>query len=309
MGFFSGYKQGGAWGVLAGLGRLTAPGSNAASKDAKRVVKAFVNGEPAQGACKGPKGARTCEITSTSSELRVGNYTLAKRPASADSSYVSVCVPDRAKMITLKSGKQVEAQDSKDVRAASGALLREVGSGLGVRTDAAGIRRLVGARGRRAVEVPNQCMVVKLSKKQAMYAQAGREAAGEAVTTYTTPFPTQTQLNTIRKVQAKAKKMLALEKAKAARAAATAKRQAQAAEKKAAAEAKKASKAAAAAEKKAASDAQKAAAEAAKAAAEAQKAAAAEAAKAATEAKKAAAEAKPKKPKAAKKGGKKGSKK
>lgn len=280
-------------GVLAGLGRLTSPGSNAASKDAKRVVKAFVNGEPAQGACKGPKGARVCEITSNSAELKIGNYTLAKRPASADASYVSVCVPDRAKMITLKSGKKVEAQDSKDVRAASAALLREVGSGLGVRTDAAGIRRLVGASGRRAVEVPNQCLVVKLNKAQAAYARAGREAAGEAVSTYTTAFPTKKQVDSIRKVQAKAKKMLALEKAKAARAA------------------KSAAKAVAAAEKKAAADAKKAADAATKAAAEAQKAAEAEAAKAAAEAAKAAAAAKPKAAKkpAAKKSGKKGSKK
>lgn len=266
MGFFSGYSgRGAVWGALAGLGRLTARGSNAASKDARRVVKAFVRGEPAQGACKGPKGARVCEITATGNELRVGDLTLARRPLT-DSAHVSVCVPDRAQMVELKSGKKVEAQASKDVRAAAGALLREVGTGLGVRTDAAGVRRLVGAHGRRAAEMPGQCIVVKMNKSMANYAAAGREASQEAISTFTNPFPTSKQVAKVRKAQADAKRAQALMKARLARQAAKEAKANAAAEKKAAEQAKKdaaaqeaAQKAAEAAAKKAAADAKKAA--------------------------------------------------
>ncbi len=211
MGFFSGYTGGQAGAVLAGLGKLTAPGSNAPSKDARRVVAAFVRGEPARGACSKTTG---CAIVATGSELKVNDYTLARRPASA-SAHISVCIPDRAEMVTLKTGKVVEAHKSKDMRAAAAALLRSVGTGLGIRTDKAGVRRLVGAHGKRAAEVPGSCIVVKLNKQQAAIAAAGLEASQEAISTYTKPFPTRAQVDRIRKVQSKAKQQAALARARA----------------------------------------------------------------------------------------------
>lgn len=210
MGFFSKNKS--AAQALAGLGRLTAKGSSAPSKDAKRVVAAFVRGEAARGACSPKKG---CEIIASGGELKVGDLVLARRPAST-TSHVSVCVPERGEMVKLKSGKTVEAQKSKDVRAAAGALLKAVGTGLGIRTDSAGIRRLVGAHGKRAAEVPGACLVVKLNKKQAAMAAAGLEATGEARMTYTRDFPTKKQIDAIRKVQSKAKKQQAAAKARMA---------------------------------------------------------------------------------------------
>lgn len=211
MGFYSGYSSGPASAVLAGLGKLTQPGSNAPNKDARRVVGAFVRGEPARGACSKAAG---CEIVATGSELKVGDYTLAKRPVST-ASHISVCIPDRAEMVTLGSGKRVEARKSKDMRAAAGALLRAVGTGLGVRTDKDGIRRLVGAHGKRAAEVPGSCIVVKLNKHQTAVASRGMEASQEAISTYTKPFPTRAQVERVRKLQAKAKRSMGLERARA----------------------------------------------------------------------------------------------
>ncbi len=212
MGFFSGYTGDRAGVVLAGLGKLTASGSNAPNKDTRRVVAAFVRGEPARGNCSPKDG---CGIVATGSELKVGDLTLARRPAS-QSAHISVCIPDRAEMVTLGSGKRVEARKSKDVRAASGALLRAVGTGLGVRTDAAGIRRLVGAHGKRAAEVPGSCIVVKLDKHRAAVAAAGLEASQEAISTYTKSFPTRKQVDAVRKVQSKAKRAAALARARVA---------------------------------------------------------------------------------------------
>jgi hypothetical protein len=210
MGFYSGYTGSRVGQVLAGLGKLTAPGSTAPSKDARRVVAAFVRGEPARGACNPKKG---CDIVATGSELKVGNYVLAKRPAS-QSAHISVCIPDRAEMVTLKSGKKVEARGSQDVRAASSALLRAIGTGFGVRTDKDGIRRLVGAHGKRAAEVPGACIVTKLNKQQAAVAAAGLEASQEAISTYTKQFPTKREIAKIRKVQSRAKKLDALARAR-----------------------------------------------------------------------------------------------
>ena len=206
----------GVGGVLAGLGRLTAPGGNAPSKDAKRVVASFVRGESGRGGCKGKKGARKCDIVSNGRELQVGDYTLAKRPSSA-SSYVSVCVPDRAEMLTLKSGKSVEAQKSKDMRAAGGALLRALGTGLGVRTDKAGIRRLVGSHGKRAAEVPGQCMVVKLNKAQANLAARSMEAEGRALMLSKGRYPTAKQYGAAREQALAEKRMMALDSARSKR--------------------------------------------------------------------------------------------
>ena len=211
MGFYSGYTKGPAAAVLAGLGKLTSPGSNAPNKAARQVVSAFVRGEPARGACKKDG---SCDIIATGSELKVGDLVLAKRPASA-SAHISVCIPDRGEMVTMKSGKRVEARRSKDVRAAAGALLKAVGTGLGVRTDKDGIRRLVGAHGKRAAEVPGSCIVVKLNKHQTAVAAGGMEASQEAISTYTKAFPTKREIAHIRKLQLAAKRGNSLAHARA----------------------------------------------------------------------------------------------
>lgn len=234
MGFFSGYKHERMYGVLAGLGRLTAAGSNAPSKDARRVVSAFVRGEAAQGACKGKKSSRTCDITSDGLELKVGSMTLAERPV-PDATEIKVCIPARGEMVGLKSGKVVEAQSSKDVRAAASALLRGFGAGIGVRTDKEGIRRIVGSAHRSHVAVPGECMVVKLSKAQAHMAAEGIDAVLEARKLFDTRVPSRKQTTKARAAVRKAKKVAALEKARA-----------KAAEKRAEAAAKKAANAAAA---------------------------------------------------------------
>lgn len=212
MGFYTGYTGSKANEVLAGLGKLTARGSTAPSKDAKRVVAAFVRGEPARGACNKTKG---CEIVATGSELKVNDYVLARRPVGA-SAHISVCIPDRGEMV-LKNGKKVEARSSQDVRAASAALLKAIGTGLGVRTDKEGVRRLIGAHGKRAAEVPGSCIVTKLNKQQAAYAAAGLEASQEAISTLTKQFPTQREVAKVRKAQANARRMAALAIARAKR--------------------------------------------------------------------------------------------
>jgi hypothetical protein len=233
MGFFSGYGHERMYGVLGGLGRLTAPGSNAASKDARRVVGAFIRGEAARGACKGTKNNRVCDITSDGVELKVGDFTLADRPA-PDAEEIKVCIPARGEMTELKSGKRVEAQSSKDVRAAASALLRGFGAGIGVRTDKEGIRRIIGSSHRSGVAVPGECLTVKLSKMQARRAADGIDAVLEARKMFDTRIPTRKQTEKARAAVRKAKKVAALEKARA-----------KAAEKRAEAAAKKAEAAAA----------------------------------------------------------------
>lgn len=216
MGFYTGYSNAGA--AIAGLGRLTAPGGSAASKDAKRVVRAFVRGEVAQGACKGKKDARSCDITSDGLNLDVGDYTLAQRPTH-DAQTIKVCVPARGEMTTLKSGKRVEAQKSKDVRATASALLHAFGAGLGVRTDKAGIRRIVGSRGASRMAVPGECVAVKLSKQQMRHAAEGVRASLDARSRYNTAMPTAKQITKSRATLQHDRKVAALERARSARAA------------------------------------------------------------------------------------------
>lgn len=234
MGFFSGYGHERMYGVLAGLGRLTASGSNAPSKDARRVVGAFVRGEAAQGACKGKKGNRSCDITSDGIELKVGSMTLAERPA-PDATEIKVCIPARGEMTALKSGRIVEAQSSKDVRAAASALLRGFGAGIGVRTDKEGIRRIIGSAHRSHVAVPGECLTVKLSRAQAHAAAEGIDAVLEARKMFDTRVPSRKQTTKARAAVRKAKKQAALEKARAV----AAEKRAEAAAKKAAAAEKK----------------------------------------------------------------------
>lgn len=216
MGFYSGYSSAGA--AIAGLGRLTSPSGSGASKDAKRVVRAFVRGEVAQGACKGKKGARSCDITSDGMNLDIGDYTLASRP-SHTAQTIKVCVPAQGEMTTLKSGKRVEAQKSKDVRATASALLHAFGAGLGVRTDKAGIRRIVGSHGASRMAVPGECVAVKLSKQQMRHAAEGVRASLDARSRFDTLVPTKKQISSSRKALQHDRRVAALEKARSVRAA------------------------------------------------------------------------------------------
>lgn len=192
MGFFSGYggKHSEMMGALAGLGRLTkGKGGGALTRDARRVVSAFMRGEQAEGACRRGIGPRDCGIISDGNNLLVNNpqgsstYTLAKRP-SADAESMEVCIPATAELEEYgperKDGtkKRREAEGSNDIRSAAGALLTAVGAGVGVRTDPeSGERYFSGSKGRSRVAVPGACVRVKFSKRQ-------RLAAAEAVEAY-----------------------------------------------------------------------------------------------------------------------------
>jgi len=164
MGFFSGYSSGSSvGGFLGGLGRLTARGGAGPSKEASRVVRAFAHGQAAQGACKGPKDARACEITSDGLKLKVGSLVLADRSIPY-SPVVKVCIPAQGQIVALKSGKMVEAQESKDVKAAAGALLRSLKTGLGVRTTRGGAHRISGRHGASKVAMPGECLTININK-------------------------------------------------------------------------------------------------------------------------------------------------
>lgn len=185
MGFFSGYDgKGHAMAALAGLGRLTKGKTGPISRDARRVVSAFMRGEITEGACKKNMG---CAIVSEGNQLVVTDpqgarpYVLAKRP-SADSDHMDVCVPPTAEFEEFgpvrKDGsrKRREAEGSSDIRAASSALLKAVGAGIGVKTDESGLRYLSGSKGRSRLAVPGSCVRVKFSKRQRMVAAEAVEA-------------------------------------------------------------------------------------------------------------------------------------
>jgi len=181
FGFLGGHRRHHLGSALAGLGALTARGSNGPSKEATRVVGSFVRGIRAQGACKKTKGrpAGPCEITTDGVKLKVGRTEVGVRH---DDRTVSVCIPHKADMVAKKDGSMVEAQESKDVRATAAALLRVLGAGIGVRTDKAGLRRIVGRRGISKTAVPETdgCFEVHISPR--MYGEASlmMQAAADA---------------------------------------------------------------------------------------------------------------------------------
>ena len=97
-----GHRRNHMAGALAGLGALTARGSNGPSKEATRVVGSFVRGIRAQGACKKTKGkpAGPCEITTDGVKLKVGRTEVGVRH---DDKTVSVCIPHKADMVADKT--------------------------------------------------------------------------------------------------------------------------------------------------------------------------------------------------------------
>lgn len=179
MGFFSGYgRDGMVHGALGGLARLTSR-TGAPSKDARKVVSAFMRGEIARGACRQGKG---CGIISTGTQLRVNDpegsksFALAKRDR-PDADYVDVCVPSDATYAPDKKGKYREMEQSRDIKVAASALLKSVGAGVGVTTDEMGVRRLTTGRKAARVQVPvGQCLRVKLSPRQRIVAAQAVEA-------------------------------------------------------------------------------------------------------------------------------------
>lgn len=223
MGFFSGYGRGHSpMMALAGLGKLTRGKTAAPSKEATRVVNAFVRGEIAAGSCSGPAEDRSCEIVSDGRNLTVGNTKLASRnPRSPDE--VSVCVPAHGQMITpVQEGKKPqEAQNSKDMRASASALMRVIGAGIGIKQDPYGARRFTGSKGRARLMVPDVsgCFKLKLDQNQKRAAREGTAASMRAQQVYSKLVPTKREIEKQRKEIKKELQAMRLERARAARAA------------------------------------------------------------------------------------------
>jgi len=217
MGFFSGYDSTRA--VLAGLGKLTRGNTNAPSGEATRVVNAFVRGEIAAGSCHGSGSDKACEIVSDGKTLTVNNMPLATKKNSR-SDEVKVCVPPRATLVTDEKGKTVEAQDSKDVRATSSALMRVIGAGIGVKTDPTGARRFTGSKGAARFMVPDVsgCFSIKLTKAQKRAAHMGTYASMRAKGEFNTLVPTKKQIEKMKKAIAKERKAAAAQRSKLKRA-------------------------------------------------------------------------------------------
>lgn len=221
MGFFSGY---GGRHAMAGLGRIVNNKTGSLSKDARKVVSAFMRGEDAKGNCKKDEG---CGIQSFRNELIVSSptssdmYTLAKRDGAGKS--MEVCIPAEAEFEAgplLPGARRKESEKSRDIRAASSALLQAVGAGIGVRTDAeSGKHVFSGSRGQSRVAVPGSCVRVKFDKKQRKLAAMSLEAKDKYLKN-ADMFPTAAQYAKARAAVAKAeaealaaKRQLALEQA------------------------------------------------------------------------------------------------
>lgn len=188
MGFFSGYGgRGHAMAALAGLGRLTKGKTGPLSRDARRVVSAFMRGEETEGACRRGVGVGDpCGIVSTGDKLIVNDpmsrpHVLAQRP-SADAENMEVCIPATGEFEEVPEGsrkKRHEKEGSNDIRVAASALLKAVGAGVGVRTDEDGTRYFTGSKGKSRVAVPGACVRVKFSKRQRLIAAEAVEAMNE----------------------------------------------------------------------------------------------------------------------------------
>lgn len=175
------------------FGKLTTTlTSSAPTREARRVIAAFLRGETARGACTGKGEARKCVIVSRRNTLEVGGEVVASR----DGRNLSICVASKATM--EKRGKrQRETEEAKDVRVAASALLRRV-AGVAVRTDAEG-QRLLAAGGRASLLVPGACIQVRISKRDAARLLSASKANEAAEAQYSTEFPTQAQLLKVRR--------------------------------------------------------------------------------------------------------------
>lgn len=160
--------------------------SSVPTREARRVVAAFLRGETARGACTGKREARKCAIVSRKNTLEVGGEIVASR----DGRTLSVCVPSKATM-EQRGKRQHETEAAKDVRVAASTLLRRV-AGMAVRSDAEG-QRLLAAGGRAALLMPGACVQVRIPKKQVARLMAAARVSEEAEARYNTEFPTQDQ--------------------------------------------------------------------------------------------------------------------
>jgi hypothetical protein len=160
--------------------------SSVPTREARRVVAAFLRGETARGACTGKGEARKCAIVSRKNTLEVSGEIVASR----DGRTLSVCVPPKATM-AQRGKRQHETEAAKDVRVAASTLLRRV-AGIAVRSDAEG-QRLLAAGGRAALLMPGACVQVRIPKKQVARLMAAARVSEEAEARYNTEFPTQDQ--------------------------------------------------------------------------------------------------------------------
>lgn len=314
IGFGEYHHGGNVQRALDGLGRITQGKTFQVTKQTRGVVADFVRGEVSSGSCD---KSGSCAVESTGMKLVVDGETLAERSSPA-SGTIKVCIPRRVSYepdTVLKNGKKkrgaVKAKD-RELVAASSALMRILGTGIGSRTMSGGNRILSSSSMRKRagrVAVPGECVEVLVTTDMAQAAadmQMGRARAqskvkaGEKVT---------------RRMVRSAAKEIAEERAEKRAAEMKAKRQAALAKVRAAKAAEKAAKEQAAAAKAAGAPAAAAAATAkAKKASKVAKQAATVAKKAGTEEKKAKTAAKkaaaaPVAPAAPKKATKKGSKK
>jgi hypothetical protein len=174
MGFFSGYKHDGgmAQGALAGLGALTAGTSNRLNKEATRVVAAFARGEAAEALCKGRGQTRACEIETDGYSLLADNVRLAETQPGENA--VKVCIPKWGKLQERPDGRIQETTETQGVKSAASALLKVLRSGVGLRTAQDGTRMLNAKRSRTRVELPEDCLLIRLPSSEQATIQHGR---------------------------------------------------------------------------------------------------------------------------------------
>lgn len=184
--------------------------SSAPTREAQRVIGAFLRGENARGACTGKREARKCVIVSRRNTLEVGGEVVARR----DGRNLSICVASKAAM--EKRGKrQRETEAAKDVRVAASSILRRV-AGVAVRSDAEG-QRLLSAGGRASLLVPAGCIQVRISKRDAARLLTAAKINATADAEYNTEFPTKPQLLNVQRMLREQQRADALTKAQAKR--------------------------------------------------------------------------------------------
>ena len=163
MGFFSGRDIQAIEG-LAGLAKRAVP-----SKDARRVVTAFIKGQEARGACPVPKakGApKVCNFESTGRTLKVRGVTVASRGAGVGHESIRVCANPN--------------DTTPEVRQAANVILQRAKAGVSVRDlrkQGQGYR-ISGRKQRTGAAWPESgCINVKVAKKIAAAAYPALRAA------------------------------------------------------------------------------------------------------------------------------------
>lgn len=242
IGFGEYHHHGNLRTALAGLGRVTQGKTAQLTKQSRGVVADFVRGEVSEGSCSKDG---SCAVKSDGMKLIVDGETLASRDKpSADT--IKVCVPSRVsydpaerdpKSGKLKKKAKIKQKD-RELVAASAALMRILGTGIGSRTVGRAGERVFSSGSMRKhaarVMVPGQCVEVRLTPEmvdEAALMQAGRARAQAALPAggKLTRKMVKTEAKKISKERAdaraaelKAKREMALAKARAARSAAAA---------------------------------------------------------------------------------------